>query len=145
MKPLFVPACVFTDVYHKRIWRITGKYVFFFPTTLVIHDYVILSPKKNYHVEKHFCFKYLVTLDASRIHQSCFVLHGFGCRLFLFRENLWTLQPINHWSHSHYFITSLPEWKNIIIFMFLWSFQLYSLSVTHLLECPPWEFCFHNI
>ena len=34
------------NVYYKHLWRITLKYVFFFPTALVIHEYLILSLNK---------------------------------------------------------------------------------------------------
>ena len=75
MKPLFVPACVFTDVCHKRIWRITCKYVFFFPTALVIHDYVILSPKKIFMLKNTFvlCTSWLLVPLESINHVSCFM------------------------------------------------------------------------
>lgn len=75
MKPLFVRACVFTDVYHKRIWRITGKYVFFFPTALVIPDNVILSPKKIIILKNTFVLStswLLVPLESIN-HVSCFM------------------------------------------------------------------------
>ena len=46
VKPQSVPACFFMNVYYKHLWRITLKYVFFFPTALVIHEYLILSLNK---------------------------------------------------------------------------------------------------